>query len=175
MTRRSTPSESFSVVMSPSARALVANKSGSERVAGVGQNHVAGAAHLQREIIVGFDQAAVGHLHGRMVGAQFAEQHVERDGFRALRGQFRCEPAIDFARPVKAEMKADASILHGGDAGFSMETKARLVAAGAGKCRRAARPQVIGHPLQPLEKIQPASRSRKQARGRPGRGEPARA
>ena len=80
---------------------------GQRGVAGVGQNHVAGAAHLPREIIVIFDEAAVGHLHRRMVGPQFVEEDVERGGFRALFGQFRDEPAIDFARPVEAEMKAD--------------------------------------------------------------------
>ena len=59
--------------------------------------------HLQREKVVGFNQTAVGHLHRRMVGPQFAEQHVERDGFGALRGKFFDEPAIDLTRPVKPE------------------------------------------------------------------------
>jgi len=36
-----------------------------------------------------------------------------------------------------------------------METKARLVAAGAGKLERGSRAQIVGHPLQPLKKIQP--------------------
>ena len=76
-----------------------------------------------------------------MVGTQFAEQHVEGDGLGALLGQFLDQPAINFARPVKAEMKTDFCDLSADVSFFtalmldsSMATKARLVAAGAGKC-----------------------------------------
>jgi hypothetical protein len=112
-------------------------------------------AHLKREIIVIFDEGAVRHLHRRMVGTQFVKEHVERDGVRALFGQFRNEPAINFARPVEAEMKADAAVFHGGDAGFLDGDEGEVGGGGRGKMQRGPRSQVIGHPLQPLEKIQP--------------------
>ena len=51
-----------------------------------GEEHVSGSVHLQRKEIIGFHQAAIGHLHGRMVATQFAKQHIERDGFGALSG-----------------------------------------------------------------------------------------
>ena len=73
-----------------------------------GEKDVSGTAHLQREEIVGFHQTAIGHLHGRMVVAQFAEQHVERDGFGALSGQFFDQPAIDLTRPVEAKAVAES-------------------------------------------------------------------
>ena len=78
----------------------------------------------------------------------------KRGGFRALCGQFRDEPAIDFARPVEAEMKADAAVFHGGDAGFLDGDEGEVGGGGRGKMQRGSRAQIVGHPLQPLEKIQ---------------------
>jgi hypothetical protein len=55
--------------------------------------------HLQRKKNVGFDQAMIGHLYWRMVGPQFAELHIESDGFGALRRKLLDQPAINLARP----------------------------------------------------------------------------
>ncbi len=107
------------------------------------------------KIIVRFNQTAVGHLHGRMVGTQFLEQNVERDGLRALRRKFLDEPAIDLARPGKSEMKADASVLHGGDAGILDGDEGEVGGDRRGEMERGFCAQVIGHALQPLEEIQP--------------------
>ena len=90
-----------------------------------------------------------------MVGAQILEQNVERDGLRALRRKFLDEPAINFARPGKAEMKTDASILHGGDAGVLDGDKGKIRRDRRGEMQRGFCAQVVGHPLQPLEEIQP--------------------
>ena len=152
----------------------VGREQGGQRgVPGVGQNHVAAAAHFPRKIIVVFDKGSVRHLHRRMVGTQFVEEDVERDGFRALIGQFRDEPAIDFARPVEAEMKADAAVFHGGDAGFLDGDEGEVGGGGRGKMQRGPRAQVISHPFQPLEKIQPrqpqAADERKDGEGQKNR------
>jgi hypothetical protein len=72
-----------------------------------------------------------------------------------LFGQFRGEPAINFARPVKAETKADAAVLHRGDAGFLDGDKGKVGGGGRGKMKRGPGAQIVCHPLQPLEKIQP--------------------
>ncbi len=90
-----------------------------------------------------------------MVRTQFVEEDVERGGFRALFGQFRDEPAIDFARPVKAEMKANTSVFHGDDAGFLDGDEGEVGGGGRGKMERGSGAQIVCHSLQPLEKIQP--------------------
>ena len=52
-------------------------------------------------------------------------------------------------------MKADAAVLHGGDAGFLDGDEGEVGGGGRGKMQRGSRAQVIGHPFQPLKKIQP--------------------
>jgi len=101
--------------------------------------------HLQGEEIVGFHQTAISHLHGRMVVTQFAEQHVEGDGPGALGGQFFNQPAIDLTRPVEAVAVSKLPLRTTVMLDSSMEIKARLVAAGAGKRKadRARKSQVM--------------------------------
>lgn len=125
---------------------------GQRGVAGVGQNHIAGLAHLPGKIVVIFDEGVVRHPHRWMVGTQFVEEDVERGGFRSLFRQFFHETALNFARPVEAEMEADASVFHGDDARFLNGDEGEVGGGGRIKIQCGSRPKVIAHPFQPFKK-----------------------
>ena len=52
---------------------------------------------------------------------------------RALRGKFLDQPAINLARPVKAESVAERAAFDGGDAGFFHRDKGEIGGGGGGK------------------------------------------
>jgi len=52
-------------------------------------------------------------------------------------------------------MKTERSVLHGGDAGILDGDEGEICGDGRGKMERGFCAQIVGHPLQPLEEIQP--------------------
>ena len=146
------------------AEGIGGKQGGHGRIPGVGQNHIAGAMHLQSKIIIRHYKASIGHLDKHLlVRAQFAEQHIHTDGFRSFFGQFLDEPSINFPWPVEAELKAkflgfvgpDESILYSLDAVLADGDEREVGGGGCGKIQRGSRAQIVGHALQPLQKIQP--------------------
>ena len=88
-----------------------------------------------------------------MIIAQFAEQHVERDGLRALGRKFLDQPAINLPRPVKPEFVTKRAVFDGGNAGILHRHEGEI---GRGRRRETQGrpcPHIIGDPLQPFEKI----------------------
>jgi hypothetical protein len=126
---------------------------GRRHVGSEGGDDIAGAARLQREKIVGFDEAAVGHLHRRMVGPPFAEQHVEGYDFGTLRGQFLDEPSVNVARPIKAVRFAKQAVPERGDAGIFHRDESEVGRRGRRKLLGGPDAKIVGHQLQPIRKI----------------------
>ena len=92
-----------------------------------GQDYVARALKLAREILVRFLQTAIGHPHRRMVGPEFAKNDIERNGFGALGRQFVRQPAINLPRPVQSKSIAEHPVrAHKGDAAFVDKNEAQV-------------------------------------------------
>ncbi len=89
-----------------------------------------------------------------MVGTQFAKNHVKGEGFGALGGQFMNQPAVNLARPVKAEPVAEPAVRNGADALLVDEDKAQVGGDRGGKAQRAAHAHIVGQVLESLVEIQ---------------------
>ena len=88
-----------------------------------------------------------------MVFAQFAEQHVEGDGFYALSGKFVDEAAIDLSRPVQPKVVAHLAAFHGVN-GFIVNAGEAEVGGNLGiKMQSGARTPVVGHAFEAFKEI----------------------
>jgi len=122
--------------------------------AGDGQDDIAGQEHLLGEELIGLHGRVFAQLHGGVVGTQFAKNHVKGEGFGALGGQFMNQPAVNLARPVKAEPVAEPAVRNGADALLVDEDKAQVGGDRGGKAQRAAHAHIVGQVLESLEEIQ---------------------
>ena len=94
------------------------------------------------------------HQHRRMIFAEFAEQNIERDGFRALCGKFVNEPSIDLSRPIQTEVIAEFAAFDGLNGFLVNAGEAEVGGDLRGEMQCGARAPVVGHPLETLEEIQ---------------------
>jgi hypothetical protein len=94
-------------------------------------------------------------LHEGVVWPQFAELHIEGNGFGALRREFFHQPAIDLSGPFKAVLVSQPPALDGCNTGILNGNEGKIGRHRRGKMQGRSRAQVVGHPLQALKKIEP--------------------
>ncbi len=136
-------------------QSILREQSWRSHVPGQGDDDVARTPDLEREKIIGFHQAAIGHLHLRMVAAQLAKDDIESDNFCPLGCQLLHQPAIDGARPVKPEVESQRpAVAHVVNAALVNENEPQVGGHAWGEIERLPGPHVVSHTFQALDEIQ---------------------
>ena len=107
------------------------------------------------EKVIGFGQicSAATQKHWRMIGTQFTEDHVKGSSPGALMGKFVHKAAIDLARPVEAETKAERTIPDSTEAIFVDVNKAQIGCDAWRKSEGLPGANVVGNAFETLEKL----------------------
>ena len=152
LTRRRTPSESFSAEMSPGARALVSKQIRRHQVANTARRKLP----ARRICSAKYSSDSIKLPSAICTGGWSDAIHRtarRRQRFLHPVGQFLDEPAIDLTRPVEAVAISELAALDGGDTGFLHRDEDEVGGDRRGKMQSRPRAQVVCYALHPFKKI----------------------
>lgn len=120
---------------------------------GEGNDDVGGALHLASEKFIRLGKVCP-DLDRGVIRAKFAEDNIERNGFRALLRELVHDSAVNLARPIETKAEAERTIPNCPDAIFVDIDEPEIRRDMRRKLQRLTRADVVGDAFKPFEKLE---------------------